>query len=366
MPTNNTFIMMGLGMAALWFMNRGGSEDDQVDQLAGAAMMASGEGTAPNAPFEAYSAPANPSFFFNEGGQMTKVPGAPVPFDATSGEDIGRYPGGGDQPELEFEIERSDPPIGTTDPSPTTPEFAGFGNDTFITSTIWENQAAIAVANEMPLLAVQTEGGTISVLGSNVDISNLSSGEGFRAINVGTGDVFTSDRATVAAAIEQGYFTPPTTGPYVPKPWQQIEAEWRERTGASASASDEDIGAYPGRTNPPELEFTIARGIPTAGTSDISPINPLFAGTAEINITPATIWDTEPQQRPSPFLGVQPAVSRGDFFALEGGAFGPTAFETIQSTFRPEPIEDLRADMSFRSSTSVPAWAGGNNWWDEG
>ena len=73
MPTNETFIMLGLGAAALWFLNRGGSEEDQVDQLAGAAMMASGEGTAPDAPFQAYGAPSNPSFFFNEGGQMAKV-----------------------------------------------------------------------------------------------------------------------------------------------------------------------------------------------------------------------------------------------------------------------------------------------------
>ena len=51
MPDNNMLIMLGLGAAALWFMNRGGSQEDQVDQLAGAAMMASGEGTTPDAPF---------------------------------------------------------------------------------------------------------------------------------------------------------------------------------------------------------------------------------------------------------------------------------------------------------------------------
>jgi len=333
MPTNNTFIMMGLAMAGLWFMNnRGGSEDDQVDQLAGAAMMASGEGTAPNAPFQAYSAPGNPSFFFNEGGQMTKVPGAPVPFDATGGEDIGSYPGGGDQPELEFEVERSDPPIGTTDPSPTTPEWAGFGDDSFITSTIWDNQAAIAAANAMPLLAVQTEGGKIAVLGSNVDISTLSSNEGFRVIVSGTGDVFTSDRATVDEAIRQGYFTPPTTKP--------------------AATSDEDIGQYPADSNPlglqriftnipgihraagpPELEFTVDQTNPAAGTFDISLTTPEFAGTADVNITPATIWE-------------EPAT---DWF----GAFGPSAVDTIKSTV---PV----------LAESAPAWAGGDNWWDEG
>ena len=337
MPTNNTFIMMGLGMAALWFMNnRGGSEDDQVDQLAGAAMMASGEGTAPNAPFQQWSSPGNPSFFFNEGGQMTKVPGAPIPFDATSGEDIGSYPGGGDQPELEFEVARSNPPTGTTDPSPTTPEWEGFGDDWFITSTIWDDQAAIAAANAMPLLAVQTEGGKIAVLGSNVDISTLSSDEGFRAINVGTGDVFTSDRATVAEAILQGYFTPPTK--------------------KAAAASDEDIGGYPGGGDPPELEFTVEQTNAAAGTFDISLTTPQFAGTAAVNITPATIWDTGPLE---------------NFFTGEGGSFGPSAgetlqprgFETIKSTVPP-----VLAPSAFQGivATAIPAWAGGDNWWEEG
>ena len=338
MPANNTFVMVGLAMAGLWFMNRQrGSDEDQVDQLAGAAMMASGEGTAPNAPFQAYSAPGNPSFFFNEGGQMTKVPGAPVPFDAISGEDIGIYPGASNQPELEFKVEQSDPPIGTSDNSPTTPEFAGFGDDSFITSTIWDNQAAIAVANSMPLLAVQTEAGTISVLGSNVDIATLSSNEGFRAINVGTGDVFTSDRATVDEAILQGYFTPPTTGDYVPRPWQQIEAVERKRAGL-AQSGDEDIGRHPGGGNPPELEFTIERGVPTDGTSDISPINPVFGGTGAVNITPASNWDS---------LGFD------TFFASEGSASGPSAVDTIKSTV---PVQ----------AETAPASAYDPGWWGEG
>jgi len=183
MADNNMMVLMGLGMAALWFMNRGGSQEDQVDQLAGAAMMASGEGTSPDAPFQAYSAPANPVFFFNQGGQMTKVPGTNVPMGASPGEDIGIYPGGANRPELEFKVAPSDPPIGTTDISPTTPQFSGqpLGTSPIISASIWDEQALIASSNFMPLLAIQTGGGGVDVLGSNVDISNLSSKEYFRA-----------------------------------------------------------------------------------------------------------------------------------------------------------------------------------------
>ena len=335
MPTNNTFIMMGLGMAALWFMNRGGSEDDQVDQLAGAAMMASGEGTAPNAPFQLYSSPGSPAFFFNEGGQMTKVPGAPVPFDATSGEDIGRYPGGRDQPELEFKVERSDPPIGTTDPSPTTPEFAGLGDNSFITSSVWENQAAIAAANSMPLLAIQdAAGGGIKIIGGNVDIATLSSKEQFRTVSFSdpTGDITGGFTTTGEVMVEYvSGFNAPT--PYVPRTWQEIEAESGLTARQAAAAGDEDVGAHPGGGDPPELEFTVARSFPPDGTSDISPTTPQFAGTGAFNVTPATIWDT-------------PAT---EWF----GAFGPSAVDTIKSTV---PV----------LAESAPAWSGGGNWWDEG
>jgi len=162
-----------------------------------------------------------------------------------------------------------------------------------------------------------------------VDISTLSSDEGFRTINVGTGDVFTSTGEAVGEAIKQGYFTPPTSGAYVPKPWQEIEAEWRKNAGLH----DEDRGGYPGRGNPAALEFTVTRGVPTDGTSDISPINPQFAGTANVNITPATMWDEA---------------------ATEWwGAFGPPAVDTIKSTV---PV----------LAETAPAWSGGDNWWDEG
>jgi hypothetical protein len=204
------FIMIGLGMAGLWFMNRQrGSQEDQVDQLAGAAMMASGEGTAPDAPFQAYSAPANPMFFFNQGGQMTKVPGTTIPFGASSDEDIGVYPGRYNKPELEFEIAPSEPPAGTFDISPTTPEFEGPGAGTVTASTVWDQQALIASANFMPLLAIQdTGGGALKVLGSNVDISTLSSKEAFRAVNLDTGFAFTTS-AGVLEEYVQGFIDYP-------------------------------------------------------------------------------------------------------------------------------------------------------------
>jgi len=204
MPDNNMAIMVGLGLAGLWFMNRQrGSQEDQVDQLAGAAMMASGEGTAPDAPFQAYSAPANPIFFFNQGGQMTKVPGTNVPRAASSGEDIGLYPGGRKQGELEFTIEPSIPPEGTSDVSPTTPQFEGTVATSVTAASFWDQQALIAEANFMPLLAIQDQQG-LSILGANVDISTLSSKEQFRAVNVGTGDIFTTT-ATVLEEYTRGW-----------------------------------------------------------------------------------------------------------------------------------------------------------------
>ena len=195
MPDNNMMIMLGLGAAALWFMNRGGSQEDQVDQLAGAAMMASGEGTTPDAPFQEYSAPANPVFFFNQGGQMAKVPGTNVPVAASSGEDIGVYPGGGNRPELEFKVNPSTPPDGTSDVSPTTPEFSGesLGASPIVASTIWDQQALIATENMMPLIGIETtETGFWGPVQSNRDISNLSSKESFRAVNLDSSHAFTT------------------------------------------------------------------------------------------------------------------------------------------------------------------------------
>jgi len=370
MADNNMFIMAGLGMAGLWFMNRQrGSQEDQVEQLAGAAMMASGEGTAPDAPFFPYSSASNPSFFFNEGGQMTEVPGAPIPFAASSGEDIGKYPGGGNPPELEFEVARG-LAVGTSDNSPNTPQFSASGDAIVVPSTIWNDQAAIAVANAMPLLAIQdTQGGGIEILGSNVDIATLSSKEQFRAVSFSdpTGDIkggFTTT-ADVLAEYVSG-FNEPT--PYVARTWQEIEAESGLSASQKAAAGDEDIGAYPGGGNPPELEFTVARSFPPDGTSDISPTTPQFAGDPTFIVTPSTVWDQQSYRTPpSQFLGVQPAVSTGAFFAVEGGAFGPSAIETVQSTLRPEPIEDLRPDHYFRSGAQGDsAWSSTLGGWGEG
>jgi len=199
MPDNNMMILMGLGAAALWFMNRGGSQEDQVDQLAGASMMASGEGTTPDAPFQLYSAPANPVFWFNQGGQMAQVPGTNVPIVASSGEDIGVYPGGQNRPELEFTVARSMPPPGTSDISPTTPEFAGTPPISITAATVWDQEALIATSYDMPLIGIETmDTGFWGPVQSNVDISNLSSKESFRAVNLDSGHAFTTTPEVLA------------------------------------------------------------------------------------------------------------------------------------------------------------------------
>ena len=207
MPDNNTLIMLGLGAAALFLWNnRGASEDAQTGQLTGAAMMAAGEGTAPNAPFQAYSAPANPIFFFNQGGEMAQIPGTNVPRGASSDEDIGVYPGGTNRPELEFEIQSSGDAIGTTDNSPINPVFQTSQLGAVEASTIWDQQALIANSNFMPLLAIQDTsgpiGGGIDILGSNVNISNLSSKEQFRAVNLDTGFNFVTNSEVLGEYVQ--------------------------------------------------------------------------------------------------------------------------------------------------------------------
>jgi len=190
MVDNNMMILVGLGAAALWFLNRGGSEEDQVDQLAGAAMMASGEGTTPDAPFQAYSAPASPVFYFNQGGQMSKVPGTNVPEKAAHDEDIGRHPIGSNQPELNFEVVVEEPAVGTSDKSPINTVFQGAPQGAVVASTVWDQQSLIAGSNFMPLLAIgDAGGGGVNILGGNVDIATLSSKEQFRATDLTTGEI---------------------------------------------------------------------------------------------------------------------------------------------------------------------------------
>jgi len=214
MPDNNMAIMVGLGLAGLWFMNRQrGSQEDQVGQLTGAAMQSSGEGTWPA------------SLGGGFGQLMPFMPGTNVPLGASSDEDIGTYPGGVYRPELEFQVAKSIPPAGTSDDSPTTPEFAGNAPLSVTASTIWDQEALIANANFMPLLAIQDVQG-ISILQSNVDIATLTSTDKFRAINVGTGDVFTTSGA-VLGEYTAGWQAARAANPvaaYVPQTWQQIEA----------------------------------------------------------------------------------------------------------------------------------------------
>jgi len=254
MPDNNMAIMVGLGLAGLWFMNRQrGSQEDQVGQLTGASMMAAGEGTAPDAPFQAYSAPSDPIFFFNQGGQMTEVPGTNIPLGASTDEDIGIYPGRLGKktpgkptyvPELEFTVDKSIPPAGTSDVSLTTPEFAGTPALSVTASTIWDTEALIASANFMPLLAIQDVQG-ISILGSNVDISTLTSNDPFRGVNVTTGDVFTTTGA-VFGEYTAGWQAARAANPlpaYVPQTWQQMESDYREEASwIERQEWDLDIG----------------------------------------------------------------------------------------------------------------------------
>ena len=223
MPDNNMAIMVGLGLAGLWFMNRQrGSQEDQVGQLTGAAMQASGEGTTP-APLGGGWGMLMP--FFDQSGGKPKVPGTNVPLGASSDEDIGIYPGGGNRPELEFKVDKSIPPAGTSDDSPTTPEFAGTPALSVTASTIWDQESLIANANFMPLLAIQDVQG-ISILGSNVDIATLSSSDPFRGVNVTTGDIFTTTGA-VLGEYTAGWQAARAANPVaavVQQTWQQIEA----------------------------------------------------------------------------------------------------------------------------------------------
>jgi hypothetical protein len=214
MPNNNMAIMVGLGLAGLWFMNRQrGSQEDQVGQLTGAAMQSSGEGTWPA------------SLGGGLGELYSVMAGTNVPLDASTDEDIGVYPGGGNRPELEFTVAKSIPPAGTSDPSPTTPAFAGTAPLSVTASTIWDQEALIASANFMPLLAIQDVQG-ISILQSDVDIATLTSTDKFRAINVGTGDVFTTTGGVLAKYTRgwQGARAADPVAPVVQQTWQQIEA----------------------------------------------------------------------------------------------------------------------------------------------
>ena len=148
---------------------------------------------------------------------MTKVPGTNVPVAASSGEDVGVYPGGGNRPELEFTIANNTAATGTSDRSPNTPEFRGPGASQVTASTVWDQQALIASANFMPLLAIgDTGGGGVNILGSNVDISNLSSKEYFRATNLGSPGAITSGFTTTGAVLGEyvrGFTDTPPAAP---------------------------------------------------------------------------------------------------------------------------------------------------------
>lgn len=145
---------------------------------------------------------------------MTKVPGTNVPVAASSGEDVGVYPGGGDQPELEFTIESGPVAVGTSDKSPINPLFEGAPQGPVVASTVWDQQSLIAGANFMPLLAIgNTGGGGVNILGSSVDISNLSSKEQFRSTDLTTGAI---SGGFVTTESVLGEYVRGFTGDYVP------------------------------------------------------------------------------------------------------------------------------------------------------
>ena len=143
---------------------------------------------------------------------MAQIPGTNVPRGASSDEDIGIYPGGINQPELEFTVARSVPSPSTTDISPINPVFSGSTRASVTPATVWDDPGPIAESNFMPLLAIQdTAGSGIDILGSNVNISNLSSKEQFRAVNVDTGFSFTTTGEVLGEYV-QG-FTGTNPGP---------------------------------------------------------------------------------------------------------------------------------------------------------
>ena len=101
----------------------------------------------------------------------------------------------------------------------------------------------------MPLLAIQDVQG-ISILQSNVDIATLTSTDKFRAINVGTGDVFTTT-GTVLGEYTAGWQAARAADPkpaYVPQTWQQIEADAAAAVQV-ATVYDVSIPAWAGGGN---------------------------------------------------------------------------------------------------------------------
>lgn len=236
MPTDNNLILLGMGLAAFWmFQNRNGSQEGQVDQLTGAAMMASGEGTNPDAPFSPYSTPTNPVFFWNRGGGMSVVPEQPVELAATYDEDIGVYPGGKNVPELHFTMESSQPPPGTSDTSPTTPEFEG-DEDLFFSGDTPRTPPDDAAADARKTLFIDwgpVSDPVPSLWGASEDISNLDSKEKFVAVQPDNFQFTTS--LDVLGEYVQGFTaTPPgpvtnaavvNPTPYVDVPWWHVDAE---------------------------------------------------------------------------------------------------------------------------------------------
>ena len=172
------------------------------------------------------------------------------------------------------------------------------------------------------------------------------------------------------------------------------------------ASTDEDVGIYPGGVPRPELEFTVERGPTAVGTSDKSPINPLFEGAPQGPVVAAAVWDQQSLIAASNFM---PLLAIGD---SNGGGVdilgGSVDIATLSSKeqFRATDLTTGAISGGFVTTGSVlgeyvrgftgdyvpgaanrfdpvaaaaaypvdnaivisqtPVWAGGDNWWDEG
>jgi hypothetical protein len=158
---NEGWLIVGLGAAALWMFGRG-TENNLVDT----ASTASGMGAAPRQPEFV-------PIVFN-------VPGTNVPWAASTDEDIGVYPGPVQRGALDFSVATGPVAAGTSDNSPVNPAFTSSQPSEIVTNA-WENAAAIAAANDTPIVKIrETMTGGVA---ATTNIATLSSKEQFTVLS---------------------------------------------------------------------------------------------------------------------------------------------------------------------------------------